>query len=268
MPKTSTPKLPPVSAKPSTRPLAAEEKQSDTASQRTSTTTTRSSVQKGSHHGSTTAGPQPPAGSAAPPNAAPSEGHASVKTSSQRSITSSQALSKLQQLEELLLAERKAREQAEETLVALQRERIARDEATHRSEAAQQQLGDVMSALRTAVSNPSDPTTLRKLQAILRGNPKTVSAAEQPASAYQSTVVGPSVKPVSAPGNKKDDAVDADSSSTAQRLRAANGQISFLDGLGQYERDRAKEKVKAKAEAAAIAAAASAAAAAKKAQHQ
>lgn len=139
----------------------------------------------------------------------------SVGSASVRSITSSVALQKLAQLEEMLVKERQAREQAENTLLALQRERIAREEATKQSQVAQRQLTDVLSALRTVVLSPDEPANVRKLQKILQGRT-----------------------------NSGDDT--ASTRSAASSNQNNNAPRSFLDGMGQYERERKREQQKEK----------------------
>lgn len=122
------------------------------------------------------------------------------------SISSSVALGKLAQLEKMLLEERRAREEAENTMLALQRERIAKDEATRKFEATERQLAAVMEAVKGVVSNPENPGNIRKLKTILTGVSDTSQAAD----------------PV---------ATNSDG-----RPR------SFLDAVGQYERDRERAR--------------------------
>lgn len=156
----------------------------------------------------------------------PSEPHQSERASLQsskrsaastRSITSSVALSKLRTLEEMLMKERTAREMAEDTLVALQRERIAREQAMKQSEHAQKQLSTVMSALQRVLTQPNDPASVRKLQAIVRGMPVNSATRTDSANAEN----------------------DSETSSVAE-ARAAGQERSTLDGLGQNERDKKK----------------------------
>ena len=160
-----------------------------------------------------------------------------TKTGSKRSITSSQALGKLDQLEKLLLEERRAREQAEDTLLALQRERVGRESERQKSEQTQKQLSDVMSALSKVINNPSDPIGRRRLQAILQGHHVTQTSPT------------PSLPPVAGSNGRGSDAVSVASTTSSQRVQRAKeqGNISFLDSLGQYERDKEREKKKAKA---------------------
>ena len=139
---------------------------------------------------------------------------------SKQSISSSVALSKLQQLEEMLLKERRARETAEATLLAVQRERAARDEATRQSAQAQRQLAEVMSALQSVVACPDEKKNVERLQQILRGNAVRGDVAGTPAD--------PAEKPAS--------------QSSSQRAPQDKQQRSFLDGIGQYERARQKDK--------------------------
>jgi hypothetical protein len=104
---------------------------------------------------------------------------------SERSITSSEAMNKLQLLEKMLSQERKAREQAESTLLMLERERKAKEEAQRRSDAAQKQLSEVMLALQDLVGHPTDAVNIRKLQSIVRGKPtvrKPVAPQQPPTS--------------------------------------------------------------------------------------
>lgn len=134
----------------------------------------------------------------------------SVRTSSQagagstRSISSSQALEKLQQLEQVLNQERHAREEAETTLLALSKERQAKDAALQQSQMAQKQLGEVMSALQKILADPNDGAAIRRLQGVVR-----------------STGVS-----------------GTNSNSKSGRPAAVEENATFLDGIGQYERDR------------------------------
>ena len=147
----------------------------------------------------------------------PGSSHRSAKSShrsapgtnnSTRSITSSVALAKLDQLEKMLLSERAARMEAENTMLALQQERLARDEALRKSEAAQKQLNDVLKAVRSVVDAPDNPGNIRRLQAVITGRPLTGGSV-------------PSIE--------------------AEHPRC------FLDGIGEYERQRNKALKEAKA---------------------
>lgn len=137
-------------------------------------------------------------------------------TGSQRSINSTQALEKLQLLEEMLARERQAREEAEGTLLALQKERQAKDLALRQSQSAHRQLNDVMSALQKILVDPQDTSAIRRLQAVVRGSPQAVATMSQPSATRHA--VGPSSSDV--------------------EPTPAGGTGSFLDGIGQYERDR------------------------------
>ncbi len=243
----------------------------------------RSSVRSSQAQGKPEAATLPPVEGSTPANAQEkaestrSSKRGSVKSTgtSKASITSSQALSKLQDLEALLLAERRAREEAEETLISLQRERIGREAERQKSEQAQKQLSDVMNALTRVVSNPSDPVYRKKLQAILQGqkvstdsvssgqriapapppqlNATTASDSQKKsagvtlnaASGLPPLPAGPmAVKPKPQPAPQKE--TDSDRSSVRARLAKEKGDVSFLDSLGQYERDKEKERKKAK----------------------
>jgi hypothetical protein len=131
-------------------------------------------------------------------------GGASAGGASQRSITSQVALEKLQMLEEMLLRERQAREEAESTLLAMQREKVSKEDANRQSQRAQRQLGDVMSALQTILVDPTDARAIRRLQSVVRGSPQAAAGSED----------------------------------AAIRQDAKQPSKSFLDGIGQYERDR------------------------------
>lgn len=131
---------------------------------------------------------------------------------SNRSITSSVALGKLAQLEQMLLEERGARENAENTMLQLQRERIVRDEASRRQAALEKQLEKVMTAVKSVVSDPENPSNVRKLKAVLTGGSASSTPSERGA------------------------------------VNSEGRQRSFLDGVGQYEREREKARKVAKAE--------------------
>lgn len=139
---------------------------------------------------------------------------------SSRSITSSVALGKLAQLEEMLIAERRAREDAENTMLALQRERIAREEAVRRSESSEKQLADILHAVRTVVAAPENPGNIRKLQTLLKGG------AAQGGSSGATSSTPPTV--------------------TDPTLNSDGRPRNFLDSVGQYERSREKAKREAK----------------------
>jgi hypothetical protein len=166
---------------------------------------------------------------------------------SQRSITSSIALSKLAALETLLLEERRARENAENTLLGLQRERILREEATKQSEATQKQLNDLLVALRAVVVNPENPTCVRKLQGIIQGRDTPLSASGQATPA--AAIPPPPPPPAVFTNKEKEEALAAirkggngtasDASSNLGRPR------HFLDALGQYERQKERDRKKA-----------------------
>lgn len=137
-----------------------------------------------------------------------SAGRASNKAPSQRSsagrsISSSVALSKLQQLEDMLLEERRAREQAELTLLQMKKSDLERHESVRRGEHAQKQLTEVMGALQRVLAEPHDAGGIKKLQGIVRGAP---------------------VRSVNTPSER----------SGSQPQEGG----SFLDNIGQYERDR------------------------------
>ena len=144
----------------------------------------------------------------------------SAGTGSVRSITSSQALGKLAQLEEMLIRERHAREHAENTLLALQKERIAREEATKKSDNTEKQLTSIMNALQKVIISPDDTGNIRKLQNIVRtqGNGKKGCHDDD------------------------DDSVRSSAAASSTRSSVRTGEPrSFLDGMGQYERDRKRE---------------------------
>jgi hypothetical protein len=145
------------------------------------------------------------------PPIAPSE-RSHRSQGSNRSITSSVALGKLAQLEHMLLEERSARESAENTMLQLQRERIVRDEASRRQAALEKQLETVMAAVKGVVADPDNPSNTRRLKAVLTGGQTSSAASER----------------------------DAVNSEGRQR--------SFLDGVGQYEREREKARKAAKAD--------------------
>ena len=180
----------------------------------------------------------------------------SVGEGSQRSITSSVALSKLAALENLLLEERRARENAENTLLGLQRERILREEAAKQSEATQKQLNDLLTALRAVVVDPENPTCVRKLQNIIQGKDTplpsrqaTPAGSQQPRAA-QSIPQPPPVsgaftvqeKEAAIASIKKQGKLGSDASSSSNLGRPRH----FLDALGQYERARERERQKNK----------------------
>lgn len=157
----------------------------------------------------------------------------SAGSGSVRSITSSQALGKLAQLEDMLIRERHARESAENTLLALQKERIAREEATKKSESTEAQLSSIMNALQKVIISPDDTGNIRTLQQIVRnqgpGGARDKNAYVAPPSSNGSNRVGTtSVRSSVA------------ASSTRSSVRTGEPR-SFLDGVGQYERDRKRE---------------------------
>jgi hypothetical protein len=112
----------------------------------------------------------------------------------------------------MLVEERSARESAENTMLQLQRERIVRDEASRRQAALEKQLEKVMSAVKSVVGDPENPSNVRKLKAVLTGGSTSSTPSER----------------------------DAVNSEGRQR--------SFLDGVGQYEREREKARKAAKAD--------------------
>lgn len=145
---------------------------------------------------------------------------------SERSITSSEALSKLQKLEDMLLAERRAREEAENTLLSIQREKYLEGgkSGIHRAAGGgadpQQQLSDIMGALQRLLAQPNDPNNVRKLQAIVRGAPvHSANAPPTPTSSQQTPSLGPKA-------------------GVASETKEEDAPKSFLDQIGQFDRDR------------------------------
>ena len=155
---------------------------------------------------------------------APSVAKSGSLRGSERSITSSVALQKLSKLEDMLVSERRAREQAENTLLAMQQEKMAQSAQSQRPEAGQEQLGQIMTALQRVLSAPADPAGIQQLQSLVRGAPVR-TAATPPASRGAATPASqgkPPRAPVPAP--------------------AADEPQSFLDAIGQYDRDRKAKK--------------------------
>jgi hypothetical protein len=168
---------------------------------------------------------------------------------SQRSITSSVALSKLAALETLLLEERKARENAENTLLGLQRERILREEAAKQSECTQKQLNDLLTALKAVVVDPDNPACVRKLQGIIQGRDTPLNGSRLPTPA--AAVPPPPPPLVSVLSSKEKEEALASLRKSGNTYSEGSSNLGrprhFLDALGQYERQRDRERKKAAA---------------------
>ena len=202
-------------------PLPQSATASDTeASSQRSMTSSRSSVAS-SYRSSQRSGGSGRSGSQQHGHGGSSVGSGSVR-SSQRSITSSVALGKLQALEGMLSQERRARERAETTLLALQKERSARHEADSRNERSQEQLSSVMSALQRVLTDPQDGNGIRKLQAIVRGAPvRNVATPDLRAEKQH---------------HRQHAVVDHDTIDSNNKEPR-----SFLDAIGKYDRDQKKK---------------------------
>jgi len=75
-----------------------------------------------------------------------------------------------------LLEERRARQEAEHTLLLLQKEKQATKEATQKADQAQQQLNELLAALRKVVIAPERPENVRSLENLVRGARVTPNA--------------------------------------------------------------------------------------------
>jgi hypothetical protein len=137
-----------------------------------------------------------------------------------RSITSSVALSKLQQLEDMLLEERRAREQAELTLLKMQKQKLERDDKLDKGAAAQRQLAEVMGALQTVLAEPHDAGGIAKLRNIVRGAPVRSAPRSSGGGTSHLGVEGAGSNPV--------------------RTASAQEPRSFLDNIGSFDRERQK----------------------------
>ena len=172
---------------------------------------------------------------------------------SMRSITSSVALGKLNKLEELLLQERKAREEAESTLITLQRERASREEATRKAEHTKQQLDDVMLALRQVVSAPDDPRNVSKLHSLLQGRPPSPSPSERArlksaGNSPPTTYVNKATSQFVAQYNRNVPGIDDDKDSAHSSARNVDAPPrSFIDNMGHFERTKEREHKKLRA---------------------
>ena len=138
--------------------------------------------------------------------------------------------------------------------MALQRERIAREEATRKAEHTKQQLDDVMLALRQVVSAPEDPRNVSKLHALLQGRPPSPSASERarkrtavptPPTAYSNKATSQFAAQI----NRNVTGIYDDKDSTRSSARDANKAPprSFIDGMGHFERDKERERKKQRA---------------------
>src|SRR3989338_3441814 len=98
------------------------------------------------------------------------------ESSSVRSITSTVALEQLRQLDDVLMRERHAREEAERTLQILQQERADKHAATRRSEKTERQLQTILSTLNKVLENPDDVKKLQNLQRVAIDGNASVSS--------------------------------------------------------------------------------------------
>jgi hypothetical protein len=189
----------------------------DTASRRSDTGSRRSEL----------AGVPPAESIGRQSSARASSGRAGASTAG-RSITSSVALSKLQQLEDMLLEERRAREQAELTLLRMQKDKLERDSKLDKGAQAQKQLSDIMGALQKVLAEPNDTGSITKLRSIVRGAPVR-SVGGRPNDSTSAS------KPAAANSQRDETGSEARSSAGAEEKPR-----SFLDNIGSYDRERQK----------------------------
>lgn len=153
-------------------------------------------------------------------------------SSAGRSITSSVALSKLQQLEDMLLEERRAREQAELTLLTMQREKLEREDKLDKGAHAQKQLSEVMSALQRVLAEPHDAGGITRLRNIVRGAPpKSLGPRGGDANTANASAGGAGAAGGAGPSSSAAADDGADSTRSGQPR-------SFLDNIGSYDRDK------------------------------
>lgn len=175
--------------------------------------------------------------------------------SSSRSITSTVALEQLRQLDEILMRERQAREEAERTLSILQHERAEKDVATRRSEKTERQLQTILNTLSRVLENPDDLRKLRQLQRVAMDGATSCGDTASIRSSLRSSVQAAATAATAGAGTAGGDSVrSGGSSSSSYTTGSTSSSNSQRSSSSSQRKDEKKQQMLSSGAAAMLAA--------------